>query len=84
MTTMTIHADEAFAEALRAYAQGAKMSVNKAVQALIAPLLGLTENKDDDSNNPFLRHCGILNKSEKESLAKSVSSQRTIDPEMWK
>lgn len=45
MTTITIHAEDAFAAALREYADHLGKSVNQAVKDLLLPILGLrTEN----------------------------------------
>ena len=43
MTTMTIHAEDDFAVALRAYARSVGKSVNQAVKDVFAPILGLSE-----------------------------------------
>lgn len=43
MTTMTIHAEDDFAVALRAYARSFGKSVNQTVKDVFAPILGLSE-----------------------------------------
>ena len=58
MVTMTIHADETFAAALRAYAEGLGKSVNQAVKDVFAPILGLA--KDQESVSPWQKYYGAL------------------------
>ncbi len=84
MTTMTIHVEDDFAEALRAHARAVGTSVNRAVKELLSPLLGLAKTGASESDNPYLRFCGILRKGEADRLRDSVARQRTIDAEMWK
>lgn len=80
MNTMTIHADDAYAAALRAYAARIGKSISQTVQLITAPTLGLVQ----EEKNPYLAFCGILPKEDTAELRKSLESQRTIDPELWK
>ncbi len=83
MTTMTIHVDDIFAEALRSRARDMGISVNKAVKEMLSPMLGLAKAEVPESDNPFMKFCGILPKGEGARLRASVEAQRTIDKEMW-
>ena len=47
MVTMTIHADDAFAEALRTYAEGLGKSVNQTIKDILRPILGLAQKKSE-------------------------------------
>jgi len=83
MCTMTIHADEVFAEALRNYAAKLGKSVNQTVQDVLAPVLGLPTDSAT-TENPFMECCGVLSKADGRQLSESLSAQREIDAEMWK
>ena len=83
MTTMTIHVDDIFAEALRSRARDMGISVNKAVKEMLSPMLGLAKAEVPESDNPFMKFCGILPQGEGARLRASVAAQRTIDKEMW-
>ena len=84
MTTMTIHADDVFAEALRTRASKSGKSINQTVKDLLAPILGLVKKRVGDADNPFMKFCGVLPKGAGNELRKAVAAQRRIDPEMWK
>ena len=84
MTTMTIHVEDDFAEALRAHARRIGTSVNRAVKEMLSPLLGIARGGASESDNPYMKFCGILRKGEADRLRESVAAQRTIDAEMWK
>ena len=84
MTTMTIHVEDTFAEALRAYARSVGTSVNKVVKELLAPILGVAEGGVSDNDNPYMKFCGVIPKEETRRLGKSLAEQRKIDEEMWK
>lgn len=83
MCTMTIHANEVFAEALRNYAAKLGKSVNQTVQDVLAPVLGLS-TATTEAENPFLQCCGVISKEEGKRMRAAVSAQRKIDVEMWK
>ena len=83
MTTMTIHVDDVFAKALRAYAKSIGTSVNKAVREMLAPQLGLAEDAISEADNPCMKFCGILENGEAARRNKAIAAQRTIDKEMW-
>ena len=84
MTTMTIHADDIFAEALRAYARRSRKSINQTVKDLLAPILGIVKKRSGDADNPFMKFCGVLPKGTAADLDKAIANQRRIDPEMWR
>ena len=84
MTTMTIHVEDDFAEALRAHARRIGTSVNRAVKEMLSPLLGIARGGASESDNPYMKFCGILRKGEADRLRESVAAQRKIDAEMWK
>ena len=50
MVTMTIHVDDAFAEALRAHARRSGKSVNQTVKDLLAPILGLVKKRKGEAD----------------------------------
>ena len=84
MTTMTIHADEVFAEALRAHARISGKSINQTVKDLLAPILGIVKKRKDDTTNPFMKLCGVLPKDAASDMDKAIKAQRKIDAELWK
>ena len=84
MTTMTIHADDVFAEALRVHARKSGKSINQTVKDLLAPILGLVKKRTGDAGNPFMKFCGVLPKGSAADLNRAVADQRRIDSEMWK
>ena len=51
---------------------------------MLSPLLGLAKTGASESDNPYMKFCGILRKGEADRLRDSVARQRTIDAEMWK
>ena len=84
MTTMTIHADDLFAEALRDYARRSRKSVNQTVKDLLSPILGVVKKHTDDTDNPFMKFCGVLPKGDGADIEAAINAQRVIDSEMWK
>ena len=84
MTPMTIHADEAFAEALREQAHKSGKSIDQTVKDLLAPILGLVKKKTTDADNPFMKLCGVLPHGAGVEMNKAMNAQRRIDVEMWK
>ena len=84
MTTMTIHADDVFAEALRTYARRSGKSITQTVNDLLAPILGIVKKRTGDADNPFMKFCGVLPKDTKVNFDKAIATQRRIDSEMWK
>ena len=81
MVTMTIHADEAFAEALRAYADGVGKSINQTVKDILTPILGLAKK---DNETPWSKFYGAMPEIDASAWDREISEMRTIDEEMWK
>ena len=81
MVTMTIHADEAFAEALRAYADGVGKSINQTVKDILTPILGLAKK---DNETPWSKFYGARPEIDASAWNREISEMRTIDEEMWK
>lgn len=79
MMTMTIHADDAFAEALRAHASSSGKSVNQTVKDLLAPILGLVKKHKGNADNSFMKFCGVLPKDAAADMNKAIKAQRKID-----
>jgi len=83
MTTMTIHADDHFAVALRAYAADLGKSVNQTVKDVFAPILGLTPSEPKQAS-PWSRFAGALPDIDCARWDASVRENRQIDLELWK
>lgn len=83
MTTMTIHAEDAFAEALRAYAAGLGKSVNRTIKDVFAPILGLSP-RETRKENPWCKFAGALPDIDCARWEGAIASARTIDAELWK
>ncbi len=84
MTTVTIHAEDAFATALRAYADRLGKSVNQAVKDLLSPILGLHSCNSPNRVNQWKAVYGGIPKKEADFVRKAIAAQHTIDEEMWK
>lgn len=83
MTTMTIHVEDFFAEALRDFAEKGGRSINQTVKAILAPVLGLQKASDKDAD-PYGDLLGALSHDDAEEMRRCVAAQRTIDEGMWK
>jgi hypothetical protein len=81
MTTMTIHVDDAFAVALRSFADKCGLSINQTVKNMLSPLLGLSA--DEGKASPYADLVGALSHDEADELRKAVAAQHVIDEEMW-
>ena len=84
MTTVTIHAEEAFATALREYAGRLGKSVNQAVKDLLSPILGLHSDHATNRVNQWKAVYGCIPKKESTFVRKAIASQHVIDEEMWR
>lgn len=80
MNTMTIHADDVYAAALRAYAAKVGKSISQTVQILTAPSLGLS-SATAEAENPFLDLCGVLPKGGGSDLKTRLAAHRSVDNE---
>ena len=83
MTTMTIHVDDSFADVLRAFAVKQGTSVNQAIKAILSPVLGI-RNDAPEADGPYSDLLGALSHDDAEAMKNSLSSQRTIDMEIWR
>ena len=81
MVTMTIHADEPFAEALRTYADGLGKSINQTVKDILTPILGLAKK---DNETPWSKFYGAMPEIDANAWNREISEMRTVDEEMWK
>ena len=84
MTTVTIHAEDAFAAALRAYAERLGKSVNQAVKDLLSPVLGLHSGHAPNRVNQWKAVYGCISRKDSAFVRKAIASQHVIDEEMWK
>ena len=81
MVTMTIHADEPFAEALRAYADRVGKSINQTVKDILTPILGLAKK---DNETPWSKFYGAMPEIDASAWNREINEMRAIDEEMWK
>ena len=81
MTTMTIHAEDDFAAALRAYAHSFGKSVNQTVKDVFAPILGLAEPAEV---SPWVRFYGAMANADGRAWKRDLADMRRIDEDMWK
>ena len=84
MTTVTIHAEDDFALALREYAARLDKSINQAVKDLLAPVLGLCKVGMPKRENPWKPLFGCIPREDASSIRKAIAEQHVIDEEMWK
>lgn len=83
MTTMTIHAEDDFATALREHARRQGKSVNQTVKDVFAPILGLVAV--EESKNPFMRFYGAAAREiDAEGWTRDLAEMRKVDEGMWK
>lgn len=84
MTTVTIHVGDAFAAALRSYADRLGKSVNQAVKDLLSPILGLNSGNVPNRVNQWKSIYGCIPKKEAEFVREAIAAQHVIDEEMWR
>lgn len=84
MTTVTIHAEDDFALALREYAARLDKSINQAVKDLLAPVLGLCKVGIAKRENPWKSVYGCISKDEASAIRAAIAEQHAIDEDMWK
>ncbi len=82
MTTFTIHAEEATADALRTAAKESNMSINKYILSVLNGTLGLAEKKN--TRPQFLNIPHTISKTEATRLHTKQADFEQIDKEMWK
>ena len=83
MTTFTIHADDALANAIRTGAAEAGQSINKFIGATLGATLGLFKRKERPLPD-FLVIDNPLTPEEAEELRSVQKDFDVIDEEMWK
>ena len=83
MTTMTIHADDMFALALKRYAADLGKSINQTMKDVFAPILGLAA-KSAEYKSPFGRFYGAAKDIDDTSWREFTATNRTIEAEIWK
>ena len=84
MATVTIHAEDAFATALREYADRLGKSVNQAVKDLLSPVIGLCKADASNCVNRWKSVYGCIPKSEADAVRSAIAAQHSIDKEMWR
>lgn len=84
MTTVTIHAEDDFATALREYAARLDKSINQAVKDLIAPVIGFCKSGTLKRENPWKSVYGCISRDDAASVRKAIAEQHVIDEDMWK
>ena len=84
MTTVTIHAEDAFAAALREYADRLGKSVNQTVKDLLSRILGLIKVGESDRVNRWKAVYGCVPKEEADAVRNAIAAQHSIDEEMWR
>ncbi len=83
MTTMTIHADDALAEAIRKGAAEAGQSISKFIQTTMGMALGLVKRRDRKLPS-FLQIKTPLTDEGYRELMSVQKDFEVIDEEMWK
>ena len=83
MTTMTIHADDALAEAIRKGAAEAGQSISKFIQTTMGTALGLFKRKERKIPS-FLQIKTPLTDEGYRELMSVQKDFEVIDEEMWK
>jgi len=83
MSTITIHAEDYLAAAVRDYAMKMDKSVNVAVKELLASALHLvrpTRRREPS----FMKCCGVLDSKAADELRSAQRDFSRVDAEMWK
>lgn len=83
MTTFTIHAEDALAEAIRNGAAEAGVSINKFIKDTVGAAVGLLKRKQRPLPD-FLIIDNPLTHEEAEELRAAQKDFEVIDEEMWK
>ena len=78
MMTMTIHADDLFALALKRYAADLGKSINQTVKDVFAPILGLA-TKSAEHESPFDKFYGAAKEIDEQGWRDLTASNRTIN-----
>ena len=83
MSTITIHAEDYLAVALREHAERLGKSVNMAAKEILAGALGLV-HKPKRKVPSFMKCAGILSSAAADELRAAQANFSRIDEEMWK
>ena len=82
MSTITIHAEDYIAIALREHAERMGKSVNMAAKEILAGALGLVQ-KPKRKTPSFLKCAGILSHEAADELRAVQADFSRVDEEMW-
>ena len=83
MSTITIHAEDCIAVALREHAERLGKSVNKAAQEILAAALGLVA-KPKRRTPSFMKCAGILSREAADELRAAQADFSLVEESMWK
>ena len=83
MSTITIHAEDYIAVALREHADKVGKSVNMAAKEILAAALGLVQ-KPKRRTPSFMKCAGMLSHEAAEELRAAQAEFSRVDGEMWK
>jgi len=83
MSTITIHAEDYLAAAVRDYAAKMDKSVNVAVKELLASALHLVRPAKRREPS-FMKCCGMLDSKSADALRAAQEDFSQVDAEMWK
>lgn len=83
MSTITIHAEDYIAVALREHAERMGKSVNMAAKEILAGALGLVQ-KPKRRTPSFMKCAGILSHEAADELRAAQADFSRVDEEMWK
>jgi len=86
MEALTFRAEPDFIEAVRRYADGLGMSVNRALREVIAPVVGyaMRGRRSSEPRNDLSRFCGCLKDVDCSKLESAQEDFSRIDEDMWK
>lgn len=83
MSTITIHAEDYIAVALREHAERLGKSVNMAAKEILSAALGLVA-KSKRKVPSFMKCAGILSREAADELRAAQADFSRVDEEMWK
>lgn len=81
MTTLTIHADDCLAEAIRAGAENAGRSINVFLKEIIGSALGVSERRATPAFMNVTHRVSVAGAKELRSVQDSFSR---VDEDLWK
>ena len=83
MSTITIHAEDYIAVALREHAERLGMSVNRTAKEILSAALGLVA-KPKRRTPSFMKCAGILSHEAADELRSAQAEFSRVEEEMWK